>query len=400
MANALTKIKSGAIGADAIDSSDFAAASIDNEHLADNAVGLAEMASGTDGQIITYDASGDPVAVGPGTDGQVLTSTGAGSPPAFEDAAGGAALTGSTNNTVVTVTGANAIAGEANLTFDGTDLGVGGTRKQTYSSSGGTVITSYNAGANGGAVEVGSTSNSNAANAGSIFFINDANSDATAINSAGSKVLGMQRVETVTSDSNAGDDSGGDIAFYTKAEAGGNAETLRLKSNRDVSVAGGNIIIGTSGKGIDFSATAGSGTSELFDDYEEGTMTLGLTGTTGAPSAGVQNSAVGYYTKIGNSVHCTVYFNGVNMSGVTGTIELTGLPFTVSSTGHHHVIPVEMVHSVNWSSGDKHAFYTTSNGTTATGIKSIANAAWQNWSSGDWAASITYYTDFYFRTDS
>ena len=39
---------------------------------------------GTDGQIITYDASGDPVAVGPGSDGQVLTSTGAGSPPAFE----------------------------------------------------------------------------------------------------------------------------------------------------------------------------------------------------------------------------------------------------------------------------------------------------------------------------
>ena len=34
----------------------------------------------------------------------------------------GAALTGSTNNTVVTVTGANAMQGEANLTFDGTQL--------------------------------------------------------------------------------------------------------------------------------------------------------------------------------------------------------------------------------------------------------------------------------------
>ena len=52
--------------------------------IADNAVTLAKMAGGTDGQIITYDASGDPVAVGPGTDGQVLTSAGAGSPPAFE----------------------------------------------------------------------------------------------------------------------------------------------------------------------------------------------------------------------------------------------------------------------------------------------------------------------------
>ena len=52
--------------------------------LPDNSVTLADMAGGTDGQIITYDASGDPVAVGPGSDGQVLTSTGAGSPPAFE----------------------------------------------------------------------------------------------------------------------------------------------------------------------------------------------------------------------------------------------------------------------------------------------------------------------------
>ena len=59
-------------------------ASVSEAKLADNAVTLAKMAGGTDGQIITYDASGDPVAVGPGTDGQVLTSTGAGSPPAFE----------------------------------------------------------------------------------------------------------------------------------------------------------------------------------------------------------------------------------------------------------------------------------------------------------------------------
>jgi hypothetical protein len=58
--------------------------------IKDNAVTLAKMAGGTDGQIITYDASGDPVAVGPGSDGQVLTSTGTGSPPAFEDAGGGA----------------------------------------------------------------------------------------------------------------------------------------------------------------------------------------------------------------------------------------------------------------------------------------------------------------------
>ena len=83
-----------AIGNDVVNSQHYAAASIDNEHLADNAVdtaeiadnavSLAKMAGGTDGNLITYDASGDPAYVATGSDGQVLTSTGAGSAPAFE----------------------------------------------------------------------------------------------------------------------------------------------------------------------------------------------------------------------------------------------------------------------------------------------------------------------------
>ena len=77
-------------------------------NLADNAVTLAKMASGTDGEILTYDASGNPVAVSVGTDGQVLTSTGAGSPPAFEAAAAAgntpAFMAYSTTNTVSVAT--------------------------------------------------------------------------------------------------------------------------------------------------------------------------------------------------------------------------------------------------------------------------------------------------------
>ena len=52
--------------------------------VADNAITLAKMASGTDGNIISYDASGNPVAIATGSDGQVLTSAGAGAQPAFE----------------------------------------------------------------------------------------------------------------------------------------------------------------------------------------------------------------------------------------------------------------------------------------------------------------------------
>ena len=80
------------MSANSVDSDQYVDASIDTAHIGNDQVTLAKMAGGTDGQIITYDASGDPVAVGPGTDGQVLTSTGAGSPPAFETAAAGGTL--------------------------------------------------------------------------------------------------------------------------------------------------------------------------------------------------------------------------------------------------------------------------------------------------------------------
>jgi len=80
-ADAITGAK---IADDAINSEHYTDGSIDTAHIADNQVTLAKMAGGTDGNIISYDASGDPVAIATGSDGQVLTSTGAGSPPAFE----------------------------------------------------------------------------------------------------------------------------------------------------------------------------------------------------------------------------------------------------------------------------------------------------------------------------
>ena len=89
-------------------------ANITTAKVTDNAITLAKMASGTDGNIISYDASGNPVAIATGSDGQVLTSTGAGSPPAFETLAsaantpivravpsGNQTISASTNTTVV-----------------------------------------------------------------------------------------------------------------------------------------------------------------------------------------------------------------------------------------------------------------------------------------------------------
>ena len=81
----------------------------------------------------------------------------------------------------------------------------------------------------------------------------------------------------------------------------------------------GNVKVGD-GSGIDFSATSGTGTSELFDDYEEGTWTASYGGAT----------TDGYYTKIGRFVVCDITLN-VNGLSFTG---LTGLPFTSATAGY------------------------------------------------------------------
>lgn len=65
--------------------------------LLDDAVTLAKMAAGTAGNLITYDASGNPAAVATGTSGHVLTSNGAGAAPTFQAAAGGGANTALSN---------------------------------------------------------------------------------------------------------------------------------------------------------------------------------------------------------------------------------------------------------------------------------------------------------------
>lgn len=57
--------------------------------MADDAIGLAEMVGGTDGNLITYDASGNPAVVASGTSGHYLKSQGADTVPVFAAVAAG-----------------------------------------------------------------------------------------------------------------------------------------------------------------------------------------------------------------------------------------------------------------------------------------------------------------------
>ena len=98
----------------------------------------------------------------------------------------------------------------------------------------------------------------------------------------------------------------------------------------DIRIDNGNLVIGTAGKGIDFSVTSsGSGTmtSELLADYEEGTWTP--TDDSGAGLSFTVYSAT--YTKIGRlvEIEAAIYFPAT--ASVDG-VKIAGLPF-VSATG-------------------------------------------------------------------
>ena len=84
-----------------LNATNLASGSVASARLADDSVTLAKMAPGTDGNIISYDTSGDPVAVATGSAGQVLTSAGAGAVPSFQTPTVGdiTAVTAGTNLT-------------------------------------------------------------------------------------------------------------------------------------------------------------------------------------------------------------------------------------------------------------------------------------------------------------
>ena len=102
------------------DGSDVAYGQVATAMIADDAVTLAKMASGTDGNLISYDTSGNPVAVATGSSGQVLTSNGAGAAPTFQTASSGGGkvlqvVTAATSTEATTTSGTYA---DTNLTAD------------------------------------------------------------------------------------------------------------------------------------------------------------------------------------------------------------------------------------------------------------------------------------------
>ena len=142
--------------------------------------------------------------------------------------------------------------------------------------------------------------------------------------------------------------SDNNLAIY---QFGGGSYNKRLTidtdaNNGDVIVNTGNLVIGTSGKGIDFSATPNgySGTlQETLDDYEEGywTPTVGGWSASGTGVYGTGGQK-GRYTKIGNTVTVFFHIYWTALNNASGVFAIESLPFPHASNQYYFSTAVQM----------------------------------------------------------
>ena len=109
---------------------------------------------------------------------------------------------------------------------------------------------------------------------------------------------------------------------------GGSTERARFYGNSGDFSIKGNLVV-DSGQGIDFSATSGTGTSELFSDYEEGVWTPANDSMT--VNSGTF-AATGTYVKIGKLVFIDVIQTSGTVSAGSGAGMISGFPFTPART--------------------------------------------------------------------
>jgi len=323
------------------------------------------------GSGVTLSPDGDVFATGVCTatsfsgDGSNLTGISAGT-----------ALSGSTDNTVCTVTGANAIQGESNLTFTGDIL-------QVSSTTQGLGARFTNTGNEYTNIQF-SAARTAADNALGILNAKwDNNHEVAAI------------YLTTGDDTTNKDD--GKIKFYTSAASGTLASRMEILNDGDVKVTDGDLVIGTSGHGIDFSAASGSAagsTSALLDDYEQGSFTA--TCTNGVTLHSGTGDLV-YYIKVGNLVTIQAEIR-INNANSAADVTINNLPFVATDhVGNFCPGPVGTYdHPLN--SGTSFAFVkTTKNTSTASFQCAGQDGTFRNldaYGNGYLAFTLVYFTTF------
>lgn len=157
-----------------------------------------------------------------------------------------------------------------------------------------------------GDIVVGNGTASNNAVIGRIGFSTDASN---------SRFIGIESFR-------GSDAANGDLRFHTFGGDSDSGERVRIHTNGVLSASDG-IALGV--------GTANT-SSNVLDDYEEGTFTPVMEGVSGDPSV-TYTVQVGYYTKIGKQVTwmCDIRFSA--WTGGSGTLRVNNLPFTNNGMG-------------------------------------------------------------------
>lgn len=81
----------------------------------------------------------------------------------------------------------------------------------------------------------------------------------------------------------------------------------------------------------------GTGSSNVLNDYEEGTWVPSLVVTNGSWTLGTQSNASGHYVKVGDIVH---YWFDITVGACSGSISnvgVNGIPFAAESISSHNI---------------------------------------------------------------
>tara|TARA_R100000231_G_scaffold54109_1_gene45487 strand:- start:1029 stop:1688 length:660 start_codon:yes stop_codon:yes gene_type:complete len=116
---------------------------------------------------------------------------------------------------------------------------------------------------------------------------------------------------------------------------GGATFTSAVGVTGNTTITSGNLVIGTSGNGIDFSASGDSSLAtqvqnELLDEYEQGFFTPIYKGADSNPTITYDGTVgnEGYYVRIGRMCFIQINIRTDAVSGGSGNLKIGGLPFT------------------------------------------------------------------------
>ena len=258
------------------------------------------------------------------------------------------ALTGSTNNTITTVTGANAIQGEANLTFDGNNLKVTAGSEgfsaslQLIADEGDDAADNWRllSNASDNALTVSSSESTERLRIDSSGRIGvgktpasyHSNNKAVITGDSGYAIYGRGSDTLIISQNHYYDSSDvgkyvadGEGTFYRQAN-GVHEFWTAGSGSADAGISLAEKVRIQNGGGISFNGDTAA--ANALDDYEEGTFTPTIRANLNSNGSA---NGTGSYVKVGKKVHIHVNIGNKTLTSFPGsgpgTIRIDGLPF-------------------------------------------------------------------------